>query len=149
MAVLKWQDPPSKQTGTSGNYDADIEELKRNPGRWALIKEDWKTSSPPGAFRQNRCEVTTRRNKDGKTWKVYARFPLARQRAAEAPPIPVNAEQAKVREAIKSGTALTPPPAAPKRQAPPAAAVAPANDFGMDAWKAARAARGVPPEGKR
>ncbi|MDN4645379.1 hypothetical protein [Arthrobacter sp. PsM3] len=147
MVELTWQDPPSRRGGTSADYDAVIEVLKENPGKWALISAEWKTTTPPSAFKQNGCEATARRNKDSKTWSVYARFP--RPKTQPAPTAKVDAEKAQVRQAIQTGTALTPPPAAaPKRPAPAAEPVRPSNDMGMSQFLAARRARGVPPEGQ-
>lgn len=152
MVEMKWQNPPSRST-LGALYDEMIAELTTNPGEWALIKEDWKTSAPPAAFQKAGCETTTRANKDTspKTWSLYARYPLARQRAAD--PVPADVDKAKVRQAVRTGTALTPPPpAAPRRQppapAPAAPACGPANDFGMAKFRADRLARGVPPEGQ-
>lgn len=140
MVEIKWQDPPSRGGGTGVNYDPIIETLKQNPGRWALISDEWKTTAPPSAFKQRGCEATARRNKGSKTWSVYARYPGPKA-AAAAP----DQDKARVREAVKSGTALVPPPAAaPRRPAPaPAAAVRPANDMGLSKFLADRRARGA------
>ena len=150
MVEIKWQNPPSRSSlGTM--YDEIVEELKKNPGRWALVSEDWKTSAPPAALRKAGCESTCRANKDAKvkSWRLYARFPDG---GATGPqPRPADNGKAAVANAVATGTALTPPPVAPRRPAPatPVEAVQPANDFGMGAFRAARAARGVPPEGKQ
>ena len=130
-----WQDPPRGRGGRSLNYGALIEALQSNPGRWALIANDWRTSAGPAAFRQNGCEVTTRRNKDDKdgekTWSVYARYPIKT--------LPPSPEKARVDAAVATGTALKPAPApAPRR-----GSVAPANDMGLSKFLADRRARGA------
>ena len=52
MAPLKWEDPPGVGRTSSATYAADIEELKQNPGEWALVKEVWRTNHAPAAFVQ-------------------------------------------------------------------------------------------------
>lgn len=136
---LEWQDPPQRTGGTGAQYDQVIATLKQHPGRWARVLKDWRTSSGPAAFRQQGCEMTTRRNADRKNWSVYARWPMPKTQ-------PAPKEKAAVQRAVATGTALTPPPPVmPKK----AAAPAPANDFGIGKFRADREARGVPPEGRR
>ena len=135
MEEIVWQDPPKGRGGRSLNYAVLIETLKAHPGRWALIANDWKTSAGPAAFRQNGCEVTTRRNKDDKdgekTWSIYARYPIK--------VIPPSPAKARVENAIATGTALKPPgPRAPRKGTP-----APANDMGLSSFLAQRRARGA------
>lgn len=153
MVEIVWQDPPTKRQ-RPGEYDDLIAVLKQNPGKWALISKDWKTPSAPAAFRQQGCEATNRKNKDGTTWSVYARCPISKAHPARTPTA-TEVEKAAVTKAIQTGTALTPPPAPVRRAVPVsvgeaqarAAGVA-ANDFGMAKFRADRAARGVPPDGK-
>jgi hypothetical protein len=148
---LEWMNPPSRRSDTT-EYEPIVELLKQNPGKWARIRKDWKTTSGPTGLRNSGCEVTTRRNADKKTWSVYARWPLTKAKATEqgaeakpkavAPPAPDTKEA--VHQAIATGTALRPPaPALPKRQVP--AEPAPANDFGIAKFRADRAARGARP----
>lgn len=142
MVEIKWQNPPSRsRLGTQ--YEEIIDELKKNPGRWALITETWKTSGPPAAFKNADCQATCRANKDTKTWSLYARYPAGLAPAAAKAP---DAGKAAVAKAVATGTALTPPPPAPKRAAAATAEVRPANDFGMSKFLADRHARGIPPE---
>lgn len=135
MVELKWQDPPSRSGGKSNDWDLVIEQLKANPGKWALVAADWGYSAPPTAFRQQGCEATARRNKgqegEKKTWSVYARSPIK--------VTPVASAKLLVEKAIATGTALTPPTPAPGRQAP----VRPANDMGLNKFIADRRARGA------
>jgi hypothetical protein len=155
MVEIKWQDPPTRRQ-RPGTYDDVIAALKQNPGKWALIIEDWKTNAAPAVFKQQRLEATARKNKDGKTWSVFVRCPISKEHPARIPTA-TEVEKAKVQNAVQTGTALKPPvPATNRRPVPVSvgtaqaqAAVKPANDFGMEAFRAARAARGVPAEGKR
>lgn len=118
MTELVWQDPPPRRKDAN-SYAAEIEALKANPGKWALITKDWKTSSAPSAFKQAGCETTSRRNPGtDKSFSVYARFPLA------APKVRADAgiaRTSKVQQAVSSGTALQPAaPARPQLPAPKA-----------------------------
>jgi hypothetical protein len=155
MVEIKWQDPPTIRQ-RPGAYDDVIAVLKQNPGKWALISEDWKTSAGPAAFKQQGCEATTRKNTDGKTWSVFARCPISKEHPARIPTA-TEVEKAKVQKAVQTGTALKPPAPAADRSPVPVSVggaqarggVRPANDFGMESFRAARAARGFPAEGKR
>lgn len=86
---IVWSDPPPSERGSSkSKWDQVASELRKNPGRWALIaakttsgnglstmirKGEGRVFSPPGAF-----EATTRaagKTDDGKRLvDVYARF---------------------------------------------------------------------------
>lgn len=136
MVELKWQDPPSRIKKPRTSIYADvIQALKANPGKWALITDDWRATSAPAAFRQAKCEATTRRNDDGKRWSVWARFPLAESKGRQDAGV---AKKAKVAEAITTGTALKPPPPPLPRNPAPAA-----NDMGLQKFLADRRARGA------
>lgn len=145
---LVWKEPPPRRSGVSAAYDGVIEQLKDNPGKWALVTDEWSTSAAPAALAKAGCEVTCRRIKDSnpKKFEVYARYP-------EPNPVadPKSPGKAEVKKAISAGTALKPPPGAPAKPKAkePAPAPGPANDFGLSAFRAGRAARGVPPEGRR
>ncbi|KQR02503.1 hypothetical protein ASF72_10745 [Arthrobacter sp. Leaf141] len=106
---VQWQEPPGRSGGKFYDYTSIIEQLKANPGKWALVVPDWKTSASPGRFRKEGCETTSRQNADGKTWSVYARFnsqngPTPRSDAGKG-------RNPAIQAAIQKGTALTPPPA--------------------------------------
>ena len=141
MVEMKWKNPPSRSSrGTQ--YDEIIEELKKHPGRWALISEDWKTSGPPSRFKKAGCEATCRANKESKTWSLYARYAPKGHVASTAP----GAGKAAVAKAVATGTALTPPPATPRTHLSPALD---ANEgAAVGGYLAARRARGIPAEGK-
>lgn len=153
MVEITWQDPPTRRQ-RPGEHDELIAVLKQNPGKWALISKDWKTNTSPAVFKQQGCEATTRKNKDGKTWSVYVRCPVSKAHPARIPTA-TEVEKAAVQKAIQTGTALKPPPPAVPRRAVPVsvgeaqarAEAKPANDFGMAKFRADRAARGVRPEG--
>jgi hypothetical protein len=116
MAELLWQDPPPKHSNRGNDYSATIEELKANPGKWALVLPEWKTSAAPAAFRQAGCEATTRQNKDKKAYSVYARYP-----AAAAPKTRADAghgRKSATAQAVSNGTALKQPPQPAPRQLP-------------------------------
>lgn len=131
MVELVWQDPPSRRGGIGKDYSRVIDELKANPGRWALVIKDMKTTAAPAAFRQAKCEATTRRNPDGKTWSVWVRYP-----ATPAPVVRRDAGTAK-----KPSTAVsevdTTPPVLPRTGAPVV------DDPGLSRYLAERRARGV------
>lgn len=117
MVEIEWQDPPARAAGRGNDYSSTIDALKANPGKWALVIKDWKTTAAPAAFRQAGCEATTRRNADKKTWSVYVRFPQA------APKARADAGQAQKRpvdQAVRNGTALKPPAQRPQLPAPEA-----------------------------
>lgn len=140
MVEIKWQNPPSRSSrGTQ--YDEIIEELKKNPGRWALVSEDWKTSGPPSPFKKAGCEATCRANKSSKTWSLYARYA---PKGHVATPAPAAAKDA-VAKAVATGTALTPPPA-PRGHPSPALEDNVVEHQG--GYLAARRARGVPAGGR-
>lgn len=134
MVEIVWQDPPSR--GGKG-YEHFIEALKQNPGKWALVSPDWKTTAPPSAFRQNGCEATARKNVDGKTWSVYARAPIPKGQPRPAAP-PADSKPA-VQRAVQTGTALVPPtPAVPR---PKVGEEPPAADPGLSNYLEKRRAR--------
>jgi hypothetical protein len=147
MTEIVWEDPPKRKgRGRDPKFDTIIAALKQNAGRWGRISKVWTNPSAPKAFKDAGCRTKTVRNDDRKTWTIYAMFP-----GREAVPVmsaAAAAEKTKVQQAVRTGTALTPPPVAPPKPAP-AAEVRPPDPFGLEAFKAARAARGVPSEGKR
>lgn len=137
MAEISWQDPPAKNTGRGNDYSKTIETLKANPGKWALVIKDWKTTAAPAAFRQAGCEATTRRNADRKTWSVYVRYPEA------APKVRADAGQRRespATQAVAAGTALKPP--APSAPVGHRALPAPAASGGFTKFLASQRANG-------
>ncbi|MBT2594752.1 hypothetical protein [Arthrobacter sp. ISL-72] len=141
MTEMAWQDPPTERT-RPGQYDEVIAQLKIHPGRWALLKTDWKAKTPPNVLRQNGCETTVRKVKleNGEEARhLYARFPFPKPSSAEVKA--AAAEQAKARQAVQTGTALKPPPPAVRRAKP--GEVRPSNDMGLQKFMEARRSRGA------
>ena len=73
---LKWEEPePWTTVSTRYRYWVHVvEELKRNPGHWALVGEDV-TSSVMALLKKYGCEATTRGTRNGRAAKIYARWP--------------------------------------------------------------------------
>ncbi len=76
--MVKFMDiPPSKnKTGLykrSAEIDADVEELKKHPGKPALLIENWRSNGHSG-YRSRGVMCTSRKNGDG-TWNVYGWWP--------------------------------------------------------------------------
>lgn len=72
--MIRWEEPP---VSVNGRWHEVVEELKRNPGRWALIEEGltekYGESSLRASFRRWGCQVKTRRLEGGTS--VWARWP--------------------------------------------------------------------------
>lgn len=79
---LSWESPPPAQTGSANKgrrrsaYWEVLDELEKNPGKWALIEKEHNGASSPlyALVRNNRLpfEVSTRKNDNG-TFAIYAR----------------------------------------------------------------------------
>jgi hypothetical protein len=142
MVQITWKEPPTEDRSKAGVI---IEHLKQFPGSWALVQEGMKSSAGSATFKNKGCEAISRRAADLKTWEIYARWPVSEEYPEWVPPkLPEAPAKAAVEKAIATGTALKPPPpAAPK--APAAAQPTPVNDFGLNKFRADRAARGARP----
>lgn len=141
MVEMIWKEPPP---AVSSEKAAVLAELKKNPGRWALVQSRYKSTSGTAPWKKLGCEATHRRAEplEGKSteYDIYARWPEA---ATPTPAAPAGKADPKaaVAKAVKTGTALTPPPPpAPRRDSP---SPAPANDMGLSSFLAARRARGA------
>lgn len=79
MSGIKWEEPQEVTSGPGrkSEYAAVVNELKRNPGRWAVVAEDVAPSMAGYLKRRYGVEVTTRGVKNGKAEKVFARWPEA------------------------------------------------------------------------
>lgn len=77
-ADMDWRTPPSR-TELGKTYDAQTEQLKRFPGRWARVITDQNHSNAPSALVRRGCQVTCRpvHTDDKPTWDVYARWPAS------------------------------------------------------------------------
>lgn len=81
---LKFQDPPQDRR-IATQWDEIFEELRKNPGKWALIKEGMNSPATAGNLRRGvykgstpgEFEATTRsREENGKkVVDIYARYP--------------------------------------------------------------------------
>lgn len=71
---MKWSNPPTR---IWHSIAADVEALKENPGRWALVREDG-AASIVAAYKRYGCEARSHRNGNvrGRA-DVYARWPEA------------------------------------------------------------------------
>lgn len=117
MVEMIWKEPPP---AVSSEKAAILAELKKNPGRWALVQSRYKSTSGAAPWKKLGCEATHRRadTTEGKSteYDIYARWP-----EEAAPPAGKADQKATVAKAVAGGTALTPPPPPlPRRAGPPA-----------------------------
>lgn len=135
MVEIIWKEPPP---AVSSEKLAVLTELRKNPGRWALVQRAMASSSATAPWVKLGCEAVYRKSEDQpKKFDIYARWP---ERPAKPPlqyPPGVrggmeNASHVKDRVVAPAGTEPKPPrPAGPGTYDP-----------GLG-----RAARGVPEEG--
>lgn len=71
---MEWKDPPPATGGPRHELDAEVDELKQHPGRWALVRENC-VASARDAYVRRGCETTTRAAGGGK-FNLYARWPV-------------------------------------------------------------------------
>lgn len=113
MVEIKWQDPPERGSWIGGTLTPIVAALKKNPGKWALVREKVSSSSAQTPWKKQGCEALVRRSNPGETpprYDVYARWPET------VKPLPVG--RAAVEKAVSSGTALKPAPAAARPPLP-------------------------------
>lgn len=77
---MEWEEPPPKRT----KWDLFVEELKKHPGRSAVVKRDvaHSSSSPVSQLRKMGVEVTTRKTAETdehECWTIWARWPAERE----------------------------------------------------------------------
>jgi hypothetical protein len=136
MVEMIWKEPPP---AVSSEKAAILAELKKNPGRWALVQTRYKSTSGTAPWKKLGCEATHRRAEttEGKSteYDIYARWPGGASAAVK------TESKADVSKAIATGTALKPP--APPLPRARAASVPPANDMGLSKFLADRRARGA------
>lgn len=77
MSPLRWETPPtsSRGRGRAPAIDAVVEELKANPGKWALVRED-AASNARTPFVKRGCEVRNVTKADSHRVTLYARWPV-------------------------------------------------------------------------
>lgn len=138
MVEIIWKEPPP---AVSSEKAAILAELKKHPGRWALVQTRYKSTSGTSPWKKLGCEATHRRadTTEGKSteYDIYARWP----EGATAAPAARADPKAAVAKAVATGTALKPPAPAPPRRG--SAPVVPANDMGLSKFLADRRARGA------
>lgn len=142
MKTLQWKEPPPAESnrGLHAETREIIDQLKANPGKWALVVESATSSGATTRWKKRGCEATIRRAEkvNGKyRYDVYARWP-------EKPAEGGRNEGAGAPSTVtKPGP--RPAPAAPKPAAPPAASSgerpAPSGDPGLDNYMAQRRQR--------
>ena len=71
---IKWEEPPT--TDGDNNWGSTVQELKANPGKWALVRENFLSTAAYAAGRHYGLEVKfVGIDAKGKASKVYARYP--------------------------------------------------------------------------
>lgn len=77
--MIKWEDPPPSRNNMRVNarqkIDQIVKELKSNPGHWALVDENRKSTGNVTTWKNRGCDTTQRRTSEG-LWNVYARWPI-------------------------------------------------------------------------
>jgi hypothetical protein len=130
---LEWQEPPAPDDAIKQGI---LIQLQNHPGQWARITKDRSTTTLANEWLKLGAEARAVRNNLGTTparYDIYARWPQSK------PPTIARAilDEAKAKAA---------PPNGPARQAAAAGhALTPAPAGG--GYLAARAARGISPEG--
>ena len=69
---VEWGDPPEVRT-TALQFRAQLAELKKHPGAWALVRRD-ATPNSGQSFKKAGCVVTRRGSGNGR-YNVYAMWP--------------------------------------------------------------------------
>lgn len=73
MTEIEWRDPAPPRRQTSPQTLEILRALKRNKGRWAVVKVCSYTSAAQ-RFRTLGCDTATRRRDDGRI-DIFARWP--------------------------------------------------------------------------
>lgn len=127
---IEWKESPPRPSRIESQNAAILAELKKNPGRWALLLPDRSSSGAGGGWKKLGCEVVSSRKNPGEEkakYDIYVRWPERK----------VNGEGRVVQPA---GTQAKPPV---QPMGPP---VRPAGAGTYDPGLG-RAARGVPEDG--
>lgn len=75
---MKWKKPPHHEAGrgVALRIDADVAELRKNPGEWAVVREGVKTASPVTSYKNRGCVATSHRvNTSPDRFDIYAMWP--------------------------------------------------------------------------
>lgn len=70
---MKWEEPPAPAHSTAAQIEAEVRELKANPGRWALVREGMASTGATMPWKERGCETTSRKNAEGRV-DVWARW---------------------------------------------------------------------------
>lgn len=83
MTEIQWKNPPAPKGGPSGagHIDKVVSALKENPGRWALVAENY-TAGAGETYKKRGCEITARSTGEkgpsgNPLYNFYARWPEA------------------------------------------------------------------------
>ena len=135
MVEIVWKEPPPMTTGKNA---AILAELKKHPGRWALVNDSASSTSAPAVWKKLGCEAVHRRDEtstDKVRYHVYARWP-------EDPAAPKIAELRKrlqdEREAMQSPV---------QQERPNGNKPRPTDDKGLNRFLENRDKRGAHPDG--
>lgn len=76
---MKWKKPPQTTSGRglSRQIEADIAELQKHPGEWALVREAAKSPEPARTYRSRGCHAVSHRLSGTRPYRfeIYARWP--------------------------------------------------------------------------
>lgn len=75
-AGMVWQDPPELTEERVSRIDAAVVELKKQPGRWALVSTDRGPGGSTEPWKKRGCEVRLSSIGSGR-YDIYARWPEA------------------------------------------------------------------------
>lgn len=79
---INWKEPPPRPSRIESQNAAILAELKKNPGRWALLLPDRSSSGAGGGWKKLGCEVTASRKNPGEEkakYDIYVRWPVKKQ----------------------------------------------------------------------
>lgn len=82
LVRVRWVDElPPKRTGTdqSRGWGRIVSQLKKQPGRWALLMSNTSSRHWGDVVDRYGIELAVRKNPGGDTWNVYGRWPMAKR----------------------------------------------------------------------
>lgn len=98
MVEMIWKEPPP---AVSSEKAAVLAELKKNPGKWALVQRAMASSSATAPWSKLGCEAVYRKSEDQpKKFDIYARWPERKVNGVGGHPMPESlaVSQAKARQ---------------------------------------------------